>query len=328
MIRPQSHKLLNVLGFAALLCMQHAVGAEQAPTYPNKPIHLVVPFPAGGSADLVARIMAKPLGDKLGQPVVIDNKPGADGAIAAEAVAAAAPDGYTLFMATYGAMSAVPSLHKAMHYDPVKDFTPISTAGKFSMFLFAHPSVPAQTLNEFIAYEHIHTGEVNYGTGNVASIVMAAEMESQAKLHMTQVPYKGEVPAMTDFVAGRIQLMFATPANALPFVKEGKLKVFATLSDKRGPLLPETPTWHEAGMHDLPIVPWAGVFGPAKLPKDMARRLSQAIQEVLLREDVNTEFAKLGFEPFGSTPDRLDAYAKKQHKAWHTAIQSAGLQAE
>ena len=328
MIRIHFHKLLNVLGFAALLCMQHAVAAEQAPTYPNKPIHLVVPFPAGGSADLVARIMAKPLGDKLGQPVVIDNKPGADGAIAAEAVAAAAPDGYTLFMATYGAMSAVPSLHKAMHYDPVKDFTPISTAGKFSMFLFAHPSVPAQTLNEFIAYEHTHTGEVNYGTGNVASIVMAAEMESQAKLHMTQVPYKGEVPAMTDFVAGRIQLMFATPANALPFVKEGKLKVFATLSDRRSPLLPETPTWHEAGMRDLPIVPWAGVFGPAKLPKDMARRLSQAIQEVLSREDVNTEFAKLGFESFGSSPDKLDAYAKKQHKAWHTAIQSAGLQAE
>jgi tripartite-type tricarboxylate transporter receptor subunit TctC len=328
MIRIHSHKLLNVLGFAALLCMQHAVAAEQAPTYPNKPIHLVVPFPAGGSADLVARIMAKPLGDKLGQPVVIDNKPGADGAIAAEAVAAAAPDGYTLFMATYGAMSAVPSLHKAMHYDPVKDFTPISTAGKFSMFLFAHPSVPAQTLNEFIAYEHAQTGKVNYGTGNVASIVMAAEMESQAKLHMTQVPYKGEVPAMTDFVAGRIQLMFATPANALPFVKDGKLKVFATLSDKRSPLLPETPTWHEAGMRDLPIVPWAGVFGPAKLPKDMALHLSKAIQEVLLREDVNAEFVKLGFEPFGSTPDKLDAYAKKQHKAWHTAIQSAGLQAE
>jgi hypothetical protein len=272
--------------------------------------------------------MAKPLGEKLGQAVVIDNKPGADGAIAAETVAAAAPDGYTLFMATYGAMSAVPSLHKAMHYDPVKDFTPISTAGKFSMFLFAHPSVPAQTLNEFIAYEHTHTGEVYYGTGNVASIVMAAEMESQAKLHMTQVPYKGEVPAMTDFVAGRIQLMFATPANALPFVKEGKLKAFATLSDKRSPLLPETPTWHEAGMHDLPIVPWAGVFGPAKLPKDMALRLSKSIQEVLLREDVNTEFAKLGFEPFGSSPNRLDTYAKKQHKAWQTAIQSAGLQAE
>ena len=328
MIRPQFNKLLYFFCCAALLCMQHAVAAETTPTYPNKPIHLVVPFPAGGSADLVARIMAKPLGEKLGQPVVIDNKPGADGAIAAEAVAAAAPDGYTLFMATYGAMSAVPSLHKTTHYDPVKDFTPISSTGKFSMFLFAHPSVPAQTLSEFIAYEHAHVGEVNYGTGNVASIVMAAEMESQAKLHMTQVPYKGEVPAMTDFVAGRIQLMFATPANALPFVKEGKLKALATLSDKRSPLLPETPTWHEAGMHDLPIVPWAGVFGPAKLPKDMARHLSQAINEVLLREDVNAEFAKLGFEPFGSTPEKLNAYTKKQLKAWHSAIQSAGLTPE
>ena len=327
-IRIPSLKLLSAFGFAALLCVQHAVAAEQTPTYPSKPIHLVVPFPAGGSADLVARIMAKPLGEKLGQAVVIDNKPGADGAIAAEAVAAAAPDGYTLFMATYGAMSAVPSLHKTMHYDAVKDFTPISMTGKFSMFLFAHPSVPAQTLSEFIAYEHAHAGDVSYGTGNVASIVMAAEMQSQAKLHMTQVPYKGEVPAMTDFVAGRIQLMFATPANALPFVKEGKLKAFATLSDQRSPLLPETPTWHEAGMRDLPIVPWAGVFGPAKLPKDMARRLSQAITEVLQRDDVGAEFAKLGFEPSGSTPDKLDAYAKKQHKAWHAAIQSAGLHAE
>jgi tripartite-type tricarboxylate transporter receptor subunit TctC len=308
--------------------MQQTVAAEHTLTYPNKPIHLVVPFPAGGSADLVARIMAKPLADKLGQPVVIDNKPGADGAIAAEAVATAAPDGYTLFMATYGAMSAAPSLRKAVHYDPIKDFTPISTAGKFSMFLFAHPSVPAQTLNEFIAYEHTHSGEINYGTGNVASIVMAAEMESQANLHMTQVPYKGEVPAMTDFVAGRIQLMFATPANALPFVKEGKLKAFASLSDKRSPLLPETPTWHEVGMRDLPIVPWAGVFGPAKLPSEVAQRLSIAITEVLRREDVATEFAKLGFEPFGSSPQQLDAYARKQHKAWQNAIQNAGLKPE
>jgi tripartite-type tricarboxylate transporter receptor subunit TctC len=304
--------------------MNIAFAVEQ----PVKAIHLVVPFPAGGSADLVARILAKPLSEKLGQPVVIDNKPGADGAIAAEAVATAAPDGSTLFMATYGAMSAVPSLHKTVHYNPTKDFTPISTAGKFSMFLFVHPSVEAKTVNEFIAYEHANAGKINYGTGNVASIVMAAEMESAAQLHMTQVPYKGEVPAMSDFIAGRIQVMFATPANTLPFVKEGKLKALATLSDKRSPLLPETPTWHEAGMHDLSIVPWAGVFGPAKLPKSVVQRLSIAINEVLQREDVVSEFAKLGFEPFGSTPEKLDTYAKAQLKAWQTAIQSAGIKPE
>jgi tripartite-type tricarboxylate transporter receptor subunit TctC len=330
MIRTQLTRrpLLMFIGLAALLLADPAFSADYLTDYPNKPIHVVVPFPAGGSADLVARIMAKPLAEKLGQPVIIDNKPGADGAIAAEAVASASPDGYTLFMATYGAMSAVPSLHKVVHYDPIKDFTPISTAGKFTMFLFAHPSVAAQTLSEFIAYEHTHTGEINYGTGNVASIVMAAEMVSQAKLHMTQVPYKGEVPAMTDFVAGRIQLMFATPANALPFVKEGKLKAFATLSDKRSPLLPETPTWHEAGMRDLPIVPWAGVFGPAKLPNDIALRLSKAVNEALQRHEVAAELSKLGFEPFGSSPDKLQRYNQRQLSTWHTAIQSAGLTPE
>ena len=146
----------------------------------------MVPCPAGGSADLVARILAKPLAQKLGQAVLVDNKPGADGAIAAEAVAIAAPDGYTLFMATYGAMSAVPSLHKTVHYDPINDFTPITTLGKFSMFLFAHPSLPVQTVAELITYEHAHEGQVNYGTGNVASIVMSAEMDVQTKSHTLQ----------------------------------------------------------------------------------------------------------------------------------------------
>ena len=319
---------LMVLSGSVVCLLPPVSAADLREAYPSKPIHVVVPFPAGGSADLVARILAKPLAEKLGQPVIIDNKPGADGALAAEAVATAAPDGYTLFMATYGAMSAVPSLHKTLHYDPIKDFTPISMAGKFSMFLFVHPSVDANTVQEFIAYEHTHTGALNYGTGNVASIVMAAEMASDAKLQMTQVPYKGEVPAMSDFVAGRIQMMFATPANALPFVREGKLKALAALSDKRSPLLPETPTWYESGMPELTTIPWAGVFGPAKLPKEMTQRLSIAINASLQRDDVNAEFAKLGFEPWGSSPEKLAAYSKNQLKVWHAAIQNAGLKAE
>ena len=302
--------------------------AEPALPYPSKPIHLVVPFPAGGSADLVARILAKPLAEKLGQAVIVDNRPGADGAIAAEAVAAAAPDGYTLFMATYGAMSAVPSLHRTVRYDPIKDFTPISTMGKFSMFLFAHPSLPVQTLPELVAYEHAHEGQVNYGTGNAASIVMAAEMDVQTQTHTTQIPYKGEVPAMTDFVAGRIQLMFATPVNALPFVKEGKLKALASLSDKRSALLPDTPTWVECGMRELSIVPWAGIFGPAPMPAGITQTLSVAINHILQRKDVGLEFAKLGFEPSGSSPDKLADYAKSQLKAWHAAIHTAGLTPE
>ncbi len=302
--------------------------AQPALPYPSKPIHLVVPFPAGGSADLVARILAKPLAERLGQAVVVDNRPGADGAIAAEAVAAAAPDGYTLFMATYGAMSAVPSLHTTVRYDPIKDFAPISTMGKFSMFLFAHPSLPVQTVPELIAYEHAHAGQVNYGTGNVASIVMAAEMDTQTQTHTTQIPYKGEVPAMTDFVAGRIQLMFATPVNALPFVKEGKLKAMAAMSDKRSALLPDTPTWGECGMRELSIVPWAGVFGPAHMPAGITQTLSAAINHILQSKDVALEFTKLGFEPSGSSPEKLAEYAQTQLKAWHAAIHTAGLTPE
>ena len=157
---------------------------------------------------------------------------------------------------------------------------------------------------------------------------MSAEMDVQTKSHTLQVPYKGEVPAMTDFVAGRIQLMFATPVNALPFVKEGKLKVLATLSDKRSPLLPETPTWAESGMHELSIVPWAGIFGPQHLPAHITQTLAAALNDILQRPDIASELAKLGFEPSGSSPGALAAYTQSQLKAWHTAIHSAGLNPE
>lgn len=296
--------------------------------YPSQSIRLVVPFPAGGSADLVARVIAKPLSEQLGQPVVVDNKPGADGIVAADAVAKSKADGYTLYMATYGSMSAVQALHKNVPYDPVKDFTPISAAGKFSMFLFTHPDVPVKTLEEFVAYEHAHPGQMNYGTGNVASIVMSAQMQSQEHTHMTAIPYKGEVPAMNDFIVGRIHMMFATPVNALPFVKEGKLNVIAALSNKRSPLFPDTPTWNESGRHELTMVPWAGVLGPAHLPKDITIRVSRAINEVLERTDVQSEFAKLGFEAAGSSPEAFDTFYKKQLRAWHAAIAATGLKPE
>ena len=301
---------------------------ESSRTYPAKPIHLVVPFPAGGSADLVARIIAKPLSEKLGQPVLIDNKPGADGALAAQIVATSPADGYTLFMATYGAMSAVPYLHKGITYDPVKDFTPITSTGIFSMFLFVHPSLGVKSVRELISYERAHSGQLNYGTGNTASIVFSAQLNRTSDLHMTQVPYKGEVPAMNDFITNRIQLMFATPANALQFVKEGKLGVLATLSEKRSPLLPETPTWLESGMSEFDVVPWSGIFGPTKLPEEITNKLSIAINEVLKHQEIIDDFAALGFEPHGSTPNQLAQYTSSQLKKWHIAIENAGIKPE
>ena len=320
--------LVATVASLGLLCVAHAASLDRTPDALNKPIRLVVPFPAGGSADLVARAMAQALTDKLGQALVVDNRPGADGAIAAEAVANAEPDGHTLFFATYGAMSAVPFLHKKIRYDPLKDFTPISGAGKFSMFLFAHPDLPVQNVQQLIAYERAHPGQINYGTGNVASIVLGSALNSDSALHMIQVPYKGEVPAMSDFMAGRIQIMFATPTNALPLVKEGRLHALASLSEKRSPLLPDVLTWRESGMHTSPIATWSGVFGPAKLPQPFVQRLSKAINEVLDMPSVQAQLTKQGFEPMGTTPEQLATYTHSQLHAWHAAIVTSGLTAD
>ncbi|MEI7515443.1 MAG: tripartite tricarboxylate transporter substrate binding protein [Betaproteobacteria bacterium] len=317
-----------VLGWLVASLQLATAQVEHPDAYPKHPIHLVVPFPAGGAADIVARVIAKPLGEALGQPVLVDNKPGADGAIAAEAVAKSAPDGYTLFFATYGAMSAVPAMRKQLPYEVLTDFTPVISAGKFAFFLFAHPSVPANTLAELIAYVHQHPGELNYASGNTGAIVATAELATSAHLAMNHIPYKGEVPAMNDFLAGRVQLMFATPANALPWVKEGKLKALVTLQDQRSALLPSVPTMAESGMKNLSIVPWAGVFGPAKMPVALVQRLNAEIGAILKRPDVESEFAKQGFEAHASSPAELAAYAKEQLVVWRKAIQLAGIEPE
>jgi tripartite-type tricarboxylate transporter receptor subunit TctC len=310
------------------LCALFCAPAATAQEYPTRPIRLIVPFPPGGAADILARVIGQPLSEMLDQRVIVDNKPGADGAIAAETVAKSEPDGYTLFMATYGAMSAVPTLHKKPPYDAIADFTPITSAGKFAFFLFVHPSVPARTLSDLINYAHAHPRQLNYGTGNAGAIIVTAELSSRAKLDMIHVPYKGEVPAMSDLLTGRVQLMIATPANALAWTKEGKLRALVTLLDARSPLLPEVPTMAESGMPGLSITPWAGMFGPAGMPKPVTDRLSVAVNAILKREDVREELAKQGFEPQGSTPNQLAAYVKDQLQVWGRTIHEAGIKPE
>jgi tripartite-type tricarboxylate transporter receptor subunit TctC len=318
-------RALISVGLAGLSVVSQAAPADLDP---SRPVHLVVPFPPGGSADQVARIIALQLADELRQPVVVDNRPGADGAVAAEYVAHATPDGHTLFMATYGAMSAVPGLHKRTGYDPVTDFTPITTTGKFAFFLFTHPTLPGRTPKEVIDFIRAHPGQVNYGTGNAGSIVATAELASMAGLTMTHVPYRGEVPAMADFLSGRVQLMVATPTNMLNWVREGKLRAIATMMDKRSDLLPDVPTFAEAGLPALPVDPWAGVFGPANMPHAITTRLSSLINVILSRQAVRAEFMRQGFEPKGSSPDQLANYVRSQLKAWAGAIDLAGLKAE
>ena len=298
---------------------------SDASAYPYKSVHLIVPFPAGGALDMVARIIAKPLGEQLGQTVVVDNKPGADGAIAAEFVAKSNPDGYTLFMATYGAMSALPSLHKALPYDVIKDFTPITNTGKFEFFLFTNAAVPAHQLSDFFAHVKAHPGEINYGTGNVGGIVGSAELASQQQLHMVHIPYKGEVPLMNDLLSGRIHMMIGTPANALEFVKAGKLNALVVFADQRSPLMPSVPTMTKSGYKNLSSVAWSGIFGPAKMSPTISALLSKNINALMQHLDVQQAFAKQGFESKGSTPAELGHYVKEQLRAWGTSIEMAGL---
>ena len=247
----------------------------QAQPYPSKPIRLIVPFPAAGSTDFAARTIAQALSQGLGQTIVVDNRSGADGAIAGNAVMSSAPDGYTLFFATTTALNAAPALRKTPPYDPITAFTPISMVGKFGFFLMVHESVPAQTVPELLAYVRANPGKVNYGTGNGTSILTTAQFAAAERLEMTHIPYKGDAPASADLIAGRIQLMIGTlSSGVLPQIQAGRLRVLATLLPNRSPLLPESPTAAEAGLRGLTITPWGGLFGPPGLPKDVVDRVS------------------------------------------------------
>ena len=312
-----------VFGIAlGLLC---AVAHAQ---YPNKPVRLIVPFPPGGAAELGARIFAQPLGTALGQPVVIETKPGADGAIAADQAMKAAPDGYTLFYATNTAFSWVPAVRKDPPYDPVNDFTPVSMVGQFGFFVFTNPSVPANNMKELIAYIRANPGKLNYGSGNSTSMVSTAQLVLNEKLDVVHVPYKGDGPLMVDLLGGRVQFAIATPGSAAPQVKEGKLKALATLLPTRNALLPDAPTMEEAGMKGLTVTPWGAVFGPKGMPREIVDRLSRELVTLLKRPEVKEAFGKLAFEPRGSTPEELATFTREQMAVWKRATAEAGIKPE
>jgi len=315
-------KLLTAIAAGIALALAAAPAAAQ---YPAKAVKVVVPFPAGGAADTIMRIISQPLAQALGQPVVVENRPGADGAIAADAVMKAPPDGYTLFLATSSAMSAVPAMRKTPPYDPVSAFTPITKVGTFSYFLFTHPSVPAKSVNELIDYIRANPGKLNYAGATTTGIMAAVQLASYAKLDMVRVPYKGEGPATIDLVSGRVHLMFATPTNALGPAKEGRLRVLATLLPQRSPAAPDAPTMTEAGAPKLSIVPWAGFFGPAKLPPEIVARLQRELTAILKRPEVRAQIERQAFEVQVSTPEELAAYTREQVEVWKTAVRDSGM---
>jgi len=317
----QQARVIAALAVAAFCA---TAGAQ----YPSKPIRLLVPFPAGGAAELGARIFAQPLGQALGQPVIVEARPGGDGVIAADAVMKSAPDGYTLLYATNTAFNWVPATRKQPPYDPVADFTPVSLVGYFGFFLFTHPSVPAASVAELLAYARANPGKLNAGTGNSTSQLLTAQLKAFEKLDIVPVPYKGDAPLTVDLLGGRVHMAFATPGSALPQVKEGKLRALAAMFPNRSPLLPEVPTAAEAGLGKLSITPWGGVFGPARMPKEAVDRLARELAVVLQRPAVRDALGKIAFDPQSSTPEELAAFLKVQMEVWRRTAQEVGIKPE
>lgn len=293
--------------------------------YPSKPIRLIVPFPAGGATDLIARVISVPLGEALGQPIILDYKAGADGIIAGEAAMKAPPDGYTLLLGSATGFSAAPAMHKAVPYDPLTDFTPIARLGTFAFFLFVTQDLPAHSVAELLAYVRANPGKINYGTATGTAIMATAQLAQLGKLEMVHVPYKGDAPLMTDALAGRLQLMFGAGGPAIPHVHSGKLRALATLLPNRSPLLPEVPTMAQAGIK-LSITPWAGLFGPAGLPRDVVDRLGREVAKVLARPDVGEQLGGLAFDPQSSPSEELRAFVKEQLGVWKNVALAAGIE--
>ncbi len=303
-----------VLGFLGALLATAALAQ-----YPVKPIRIVAPFPPGGALDVVGRILAPPMSQTLGQPVVIENRPGADGAIAADLVAKSTPDGYTLLLASYTVLSALPNVRKNIPFDPIGDFTPIGSVGKLSFFLVIHPSLPVSKASELIQYARANPGKLNYGSANATSMLGPALLMSFADLDMRAVPYKGEALALNDLLSGRVHLMFIS-GTLVPHVRNGKLRALATTLDSRSPLLPEVPTMVEAGLPPFPINPWIALIAPAKTPKDIVERLSRETNLALRRPEVRTQLDNQAFEGAGSTPEEMGAVMRQQLEAWRRTI--------
>ncbi|HXL30300.1 MAG TPA: tripartite tricarboxylate transporter substrate binding protein [Bradyrhizobium sp.] len=298
-------KRMNLLARPALICCLLIAAFAATPNasavdYPVRPIKLVVPYAAGGPTDVLGRLVADYLGRDLKQAVIVENKPGAQGAIGAEAVARADPDGYTLFVAAGSIIVLNPMLYKKLSYDPVKDFRMLALVTDLPVVMEVHPSVPAKTVAEFVAYAKQNPGKLNFGSaGTGGTIHLAGEMFKQmAGIEMTHVPYKGAGPALTDLLSGNIQVMFDSMGTALPPVKAGLLRPLGVSSTQRSPDLPDVPTIAESGYPDYAVSVWYGIVAPSKLPDEIAQKISASLDRALNDDTFRASLEKIGFPVF------------------------------
>ncbi len=325
---PNFHLKRRAVGLAGLAAV--AVGllpaVAQAQAFPSKPLTIVVPFPAGGTTDILARIIGQYMGTDLGQPVVIDNRAGAGGNIGSQAVARAPADGYTLLMGTVGTHAINASLYKRLPYDPVKDFAPLTRAAMVPNLLVAHPGQPYKSVQEMIAYAKANPGKINFASsGNGTSIHLSGELfKSLAQIDMQHVPYRGSAPAVADLLGGQTGVMFDNLPSALPHVKAGTLRPLAVTTAKRSPELPDVPTIAEAGVPGYDATSWFGMFAPAGTPEPVLTRLNASIVKALNDPDVKKRIAEQGAEPTPETPAAFAAFIQAEMSKWAQVVKASG----
>ena len=302
-----------------------APACAQAQAWPAKqPIRFVVPYPPGGASDVTARVLGAKLGQALGQSVVIDNRPGANGILALENVAKAPPDGYTILMANLGPNAINPGVYSKLPYDPVKDFTPITLTTINPLVVLVSPTLPIQNVSELVAYAKAHPRKVTFASaGNGAVNHLAGEMiNAMAGIRMVHVPYKGDAPGVPDVISGNVSVMFPTIIGGMPHIKSGKLRAIAVTSIKRSPSLPDVPTLDEAGLHGFDAVSWGGIMGPAGMPPEIVTRLNAEFNRYLKEPDVIERLNSLGAEIVGSTPEQFGTYLKGEIGKWGRVAQA------
>jgi tripartite-type tricarboxylate transporter receptor subunit TctC len=301
-----------------------------AQSWPTRPIHLVVPFPAGGSTDIVGRLVADKLAVALGQSVVVDNKAGAGGTTGSELVAKALPDGYTLLLGTSSTQAIAPHLYARPPYDATRDFAPVTLIGTATILMVVHPSVPVNTVGEFIALARAHPNQFMFGsTGNGSVSHLTAEyFKSQAGVQMQHVPYKGDAPMTLDLVAGRVQVAFGTAVAFLPYVQSGKLHALAVTDAKPSPVVPNVPTVASSGLPNFEALQWFGLLAPTGTPKDVIARVNAEVGKALQQPDVQDKLKALGMQVMGAGPDAFGAFMRAEDVKWGKIVRDSGAKVD
>lgn len=319
--------MAGVIVRIAALGLMLGAGAPWAQSYPTKPIRFIVPFAPGGNTDIQGRLIAQKLSASLGQQVVVDNRGGAGGTLGVDLAAKAAPDGYTIVLASFGNILVAPELYKNLPYDPVKDLAPVVLVSTPAGILVVNPGLPVRNVKELIAYGRSTSGKLNYGSaGNgVWNHLFAELFKSMARIDMTHVPYKGTGPAVTDVMGGQIQLSFTPFPTALPHVKSGRLRALGVTDAKRSPLVPDIPTIAESGLPGYSAASWFAVLGPAGTPKPVVAKLNAEINRIFSEPDVKAAFATDGSVPVGGTPEELAKSIREGIAKWGKLVRDLGV---